>query len=103
MAHLSPIDISNEPVHKMAARLSAGLTLAGPDVDLFSIEIEREWRAELYLVEDLFSESDHFASERSLLFWKLRSLMFYFSEREEYERCAVIRDLIWSLEIEFCL
>ena len=103
MAHLSPIDISNEPVHKMAARLSAGLTLAGPDVDLFSIEIEREWRAELYLVEDLFSESDHLASERSLLFWKLRSLMFYFSEREEYERCAVIRDLIWSLEIEFCL
>jgi protein-arginine kinase activator protein McsA len=55
------------------------------------------------LVEDLFQESDHLASERSLLFWKLRSLMFHFSEREEYERCAVIRDLIWSLEIEFCL
>lgn len=103
MAHLSPIDIGRESVQALAARLSAGLTLAVPDVDLFSIEIEREWRAELELVEDLFGGSDQLQRERSLVFWKLRSLMFHFSELEEYERCAVIRDLIWSLEIEFCL
>ena len=70
-------------------------------LDLFEFELEREVEARLSLSRELFSgRPDLLRQELNCLIEQLSGLEAFSAEREEWERCARIRDQRIKLELE---
>lgn len=86
--------MKEETAKEIAQRLSAGLSLDQPDLDLLEISLHKWWNKETALARELFGEvSPLFSEELNRLLAKLSEMELYFAEREEWERCAITRDL----------
>jgi len=92
------VTVLEHQIIEQAQRLSAGLGLDRASIDLFTIAVESEFHAKLGLAHDLFDESpDELAVDVSILREEIRNLVLHFSALEEWERCAVLRDLLPTL------
>ena len=77
----------------VASKLSSGLSYGQVDMDIFQLNLDREWRTRMTAILGLFGESpshllDALLQEED----ELLQLEQYFAESESWEWCACLRD-----------
>jgi hypothetical protein len=77
----------------VASKLSAGLSYGQVDMDIFQLNLDREWRTRMASILDLFQESpthliDAYLQEEDELY----QLEQRFAQSESWEWCACLRD-----------
>jgi hypothetical protein len=93
--------MKKDKITKLAARLSTGLGRDSASLDLFSLFLEQEFDERFVLNEDLFDHMpERLRLEQMLELKVLNELLEHFQKKEDYEFCALIKDLYAKLLLQ---